>query len=84
MELLVEVLGWVGFVLVLGAYGLLSLGKLDSKSAVYQWMNVIGAAGFIVNTFWNGAIPSASLNVIWMGIGLFALWRNRASARPQA
>jgi hypothetical protein len=38
-------------------------------------MNVVGAAGFIVNGWWHGAIPSASLNVVWMLIGAFALWR---------
>ena len=34
---------------------------------------VAAAAGFVVNSGYNGAIPSAALNVIWMGIGLFAL-----------
>ncbi len=38
-------------------------------------MNVVGAGGFIVNGWWHGALPSASLNVIWMLIGVFALWR---------
>jgi hypothetical protein len=38
-------------------------------------MNVVGAAGFIVNGWWHGAIPSASLNVVWMLIGGFALFR---------
>ena len=38
-------------------------------------MNVAGAAGFIVNGWWHGAVPSAVLNVIWMLIGGIALWR---------
>jgi hypothetical protein len=38
-------------------------------------MNVAGAAGFIVNGWWHGAIPSAALNVVWMMIGALALWR---------
>ena len=75
MSILIELAGWIGFVLVLGAYGLLSAGRLDAKSRIYQWMNVIGAGGFVVNTIANHAIPSATLNVIWMGIGVFALWR---------
>ena len=32
-------------------------------------MNVVGAAGFVVNGWWHGALPSAALNVIWMLIG---------------
>jgi hypothetical protein len=38
-------------------------------------MNVVGAAGFVVNGWWHGALPSASLNVVWMMIGAYALWR---------
>ena len=38
-------------------------------------MNVVGAAGFVVNGWWHGAIPSASLNLIWMLIGAIALVR---------
>src|SRR3546814_6486015 len=46
------------------SYILLSLGKLDGRSYLYQWMNVIGAGGFIVNSGYNGAIPSAVLNIV--------------------
>ncbi|HEX9965285.1 MAG TPA: hypothetical protein VGB04_09925 [Allosphingosinicella sp.] len=51
------------------------MGKVTGQSALYQGINVVGAAGFIVNGWWHGAIPSASLNVIWMLIGGFALLR---------
>jgi hypothetical protein len=49
--------------------------KLTGRSRLYQGMNVVGAAGFVVNGAWHGAIPSASLNVIWMVIGAAALLR---------
>jgi hypothetical protein len=51
------------------------MGRVTGQSALYQGMNVVGAAGFIVNGWWHGAIPSASLNVVWMLIGGFALLR---------
>ena len=70
-----ETAGWAGALLILLAYALLSLGKVTGQSALYQGMNVVGAAGFIVNGWWHGAIPSASLNVVWMLIGGFALLR---------
>ena len=78
----IEVIGWIGAVLILAAYFLLSAGRLDAKSPVYQWLNVVGAAGFIANSGWNGAWPSAALNVVWVGIGVFALIR--IAARRQA
>ena len=78
MDLAVEVVGWTGAALILLAYLLLSMGKVTGQSVAYQAMNVVGAAGFIVNGWWHGAIPSASLNVIWLMIGAVALWRIRS------
>jgi len=46
-------------------------------------MNLVGAAGFVVNGLWHGAIPSASLNILWMGIAAVALVRI-ASRKPKA
>lgn len=54
------------------------MGRLAGESAAYQAMNVAAAAGIAVNGWWHGALPSASLNVIWMLIGAIALWRIRA------
>ncbi|WP_205481247.1 CBU_0592 family membrane protein [Sphingomonas arenae] len=73
LNLLVEIVGWTGAVLILGAYGLLTAGKLQANSIAYQSMNVVGAAGFAINGWWHGALPSAVLNIVWMGIGIVAL-----------
>jgi hypothetical protein len=78
MKLLIEVIGWASAVMILVAYGLLSAGKLTGRSASYQVLNVVGALGFVLNSGYNGALPSAALNVIWMGIGLFALAKIRS------
>ena len=75
VELSVEIAGWIGAGLILLAYLLLSMGKFTGQSPLYQWMNIIGAAGFTLNGWWHGALPSAVLNVIWMMIGGVALWR---------
>lgn len=82
--IVIEVIGWTAAAIILAAYILLSLGKLEGRSYFYQWMNVIGAGGFIVNSGYNGALPSAVLNVIWAAMGLFTLWsvwRARQAAR---
>ena len=75
IELAVEIVGWAGALLILGGYALLTAGKLTGNSLAYQLMNVAGAAGFIVNGWWHGAIPSTALNVIWLLIGAFASGR---------
>ena len=84
LEIAVEVAGWAGAALILGAYLLLSIGKVTGQSLLYQGMNVAGAAGFIVNGWWHGALPSAVLNVVWMMIGALTLIRirQRRAKRP--
>jgi hypothetical protein len=80
MKLFIEVVGWIGATLIIAAYALLSAGKLRGDSRTYHLMNIVGAAGFVVNSGWNGAFPSAALNVVWIGIGAYALLQRR---RPQ-
>ena len=81
VTLLIEVLGWIGATLIVLSYGLLTLRRLGTESASYQWMNLAGAAGLIVNGAWNGAFPSVFLNVVWLGIALYALSRARQALR---
>ncbi|HEX8669267.1 MAG TPA: hypothetical protein VF727_12945 [Allosphingosinicella sp.] len=53
----------------------MTAGRLTGQSPAFQWMNLAGAAGFVINGWWHRALPSASLNVLWMLIAAIALWR---------
>ncbi len=75
MKLLVEITGWAGALLVLGAYGLLTIKRVTPVSKSYRWLNVAGSAGLVVNAIWNGALPAAFLNVVWLAVTLYALAR---------
>lgn len=77
MKLTIEVIGWIGAALILGAYALLSAGRLRADSLTYHLMNILGAAGFVVNSGWNGAFPSAAMNVVWILIGVYAVRQRR-------
>ena len=79
----VEAAGWMAAVLILAGYALLSLGRVDARSRLYQWMNIVGAAGFVINSGWKAAWPSAALNVVWMGIGIYTLWQVARSSRAR-
>jgi len=76
LKAFIEFCGWSAAALILGAYCLLSFGKIQARAPLYQWMNILGALGFIINCTWNGAWPSVALNVVWMAIGIYALRRN--------
>ena len=81
MKLAIEIIGWTGAALILGAYALLSAGKLRAETLTYHAMNILGAAGFVINSGWNGALPSAAMNVVWIGIGVYAVSQLRK--RPE-
>lgn len=76
MDLLIEIVGWLGAFAVLSSYALLSARRMSSQSSAYQLLNVVGAVGLLLNAAWNGAVPSAAVNVLWLGIGVHALWRD--------
>jgi hypothetical protein len=75
MELLIEIAGWIGAGLILLGYALVSTGRVEARSRPFQLMNLFGAAGFVVNSAFHGAWPSAILNVIWIGIAAVSLAR---------
>ena len=79
-EIAIEVVGWAGALLILAAYALVSARRVEPDSVLYQSLNIAGAAGFIVNGVAHGAMPSAALNVVWIGIGVYALSRRRKLA----
>ena len=75
MQIIVDVLGWVGAVLYLGAYALVSFRKVEGDSLLFQGINIVAGVFLITNTFYWKAYPSAALNVAWIGIAVFTLWR---------
>jgi hypothetical protein len=74
MDIVFEIVGWAGTVLLIGAYLLLSIGKIPN-GRIYQWFNLIGAIGLLINGAVHGAWPVVILNVVWSAIGIVALVR---------
>jgi len=77
-ELIIDTIGWLGAVLVLYAYFMVSTKKLAGDSLHFQAANISGAFCLIINTYYHHAYPSAVVNVIWIGIALFALKSKKA------
>ncbi|MEZ5042729.1 MAG: hypothetical protein R2828_22740 [Saprospiraceae bacterium] len=73
MELFIEIIGWLGSILLIGAFLLNSMNKLDTQSLQYQLMNLLGGVMLIMNSFYYGALPSSFLNLIWSAIAVFYL-----------
>ena len=72
-ECLIPAAGWAGAAVFLLAYLLVSRGKLHASSHLYQGMNIAGAVGLAISNSSHGAFPSATLNVMWICIGVHTL-----------
>ena len=74
---LYEVVGWLGALMVLGAYALVTRA---GTSVLYHVLNILGAAGLLVNALHHHAFPSTTVNVVWIGI---AIWGITTSSRQR-
>ncbi|MBN1453827.1 MAG: hypothetical protein JW963_22625 [Anaerolineales bacterium] len=81
MAIFVDVLGWVGTILYLVAYALVSVKKVEGDSFLYQGLNIVAGILLVINTFYWRAYPSLGLNAAWIGIALFTLGRKYAAQR---
>ncbi len=84
---LITVLGWVGAVAGIIAYGMVSKGRWGAGSLAFQITNLAGAVLMFLVAAANGVWPSAAANVAWIVIGVQALStivRERAARRRAA
>lgn len=81
-SLIVDVTGWAGAAALLIAYAFVSTGRWKGTSIVYQYLNIVGGVLLVINTIYYRAYPSAFVNIVWIGIALFAIARTRLRLRP--
>jgi len=73
MNLLIDILGWIGSVEVIAAYGLNSYQKIKSDSLAFQLLNLTGAIFLIVNSIYKEAYPFTFINTVWSIIAVVAI-----------
>ena len=67
-----NILGWIGMILVLLAYILLSSNKIDNGN-LYQILNLLAAIFMAIGLFPTKAWFSFALQIIWGVIAVIAL-----------
>ena len=72
----IEIVGWLGTLLILTAYLLVSVKKIGPTSKTYQFLNLFGAVGVGINSLIHHALPSVGINLAWMLIATYALIRS--------
>jgi hypothetical protein len=74
--MIAEIIGWVGTVLVLVAYYLITSERLGPKSKAYNLMNLFGALFIGLNVYINHAWPALGLQIVWGGVAIISLFKN--------
>jgi hypothetical protein len=74
---IIDLTGWVGAVLLLLAYALVSSRKLAGDGVRFQLLNLSGGLLLAANSAYHGALPSVAVNAVWIVIGVVALLRAR-------
>lgn len=77
----INVIGWLGMALLVGAYALVTAGRVLGTSLSFQLMNLAGGLFLMLNSAYYGAWPSAGLNVVWVVVGTVGLVRARLTTR---
>ena len=75
MDLLVEVIGWIGSIEILLAYGLNSYQKIRSDSLTFSLLNLTGGLFLMIYTIYKDAFANTFVNLVWVVIALIALAR---------
>lgn len=70
-----QALGWLGTLAYLVGYLLLSVGKISASGKLYHLLNIAGAIGLIFNALFFVDYPNIVVNVVWMAIAIFAIYR---------
>jgi hypothetical protein len=74
-DIILEAVGVYGIVMVLGAYALNTFGYVTASNTKYQLMNLTGGMAFIYYTLVKTAWASLFVNIVWVVIAFFGLWR---------
>ena len=71
IDLIIDILGWTGSIILVAAYWLNSKNLINAQTKTYQFLNIAGSLSLMINTFYYGAYPSSSVNIVWLLMGVF-------------
>lgn len=72
---LIEIIGWIGTILLVGAYFLNINGKIKSTAVPYILANLVAGILFSIYTYAHRTYPNMVVNVVWVFIAIAALMK---------
>jgi len=82
-HLLIDIVGWIGAIVLLLAYGAVSRGYTQGPSFQYQLWNAVGSVCLLINSTYYRAFPSSFVNFVWIGIAIVTIRHHRRRRVPE-
>jgi hypothetical protein len=73
MKLLIDIIGWIGSIMLIAAYALNSYQKIKSDSFLFLILNLVAGLFLILYTWYYKAFANTFINVVWVIIAIPAL-----------
>ena len=71
----IDIIGWIGSILLVAAFAYNLSGKLSTQSFAYLLLNIIGSICLIANGWYHWALPSVGINVVWVVFAGLAIYK---------
>lgn len=79
-----DVAGIVGVTLILGAYLMLQIGRIEPRGAAYSAVNALGAGLVVVSLCYDFNLSALVVELFWIAISLYGLGRALLARRRPA
>ena len=81
MDLLANIIGMIGTFMIVGAYFLLQLDKVDAKGLVYNLVNLFGALLVLISLLVHFNLASFIIELFWILaslVGIYQFYKRRS------
>ncbi|MBC9796611.1 CBU_0592 family membrane protein [Sinomicrobium weinanense] len=72
---LYSVAGWLGAIVFVIAYFLLSMKRISANKPLYHLLNAAGGICLIINALHLSDLPNVVVNIVWTSIAFLAVYR---------
>ncbi|GHA75274.1 CBU_0592 family membrane protein [Cognatilysobacter bugurensis] len=76
-----DVIGLLGTLLILAAYFLLQVRRIDGNGVLYPTLNLFGAAGILVSLLGTFNLSVFLLEAAWILVSAYGIWQGLKSRR---
>ena len=75
LTFLPDLIGILGVIVIIVAYILLQLEKIDARGLLFSLLNTVGAFFIIVSLVYDWNLASFIMESTWMIVSLYGVWK---------